>query len=134
MKKVILSVLLLSVLMLPMCVNAAVFPTFSFNLKDNTMLTFPSANIEMIYVDGILNVTTGADTQAIPVSDIKSMQFTSVSTNVVESVISDTEDVEIYTLTGIRLGHFSHLRQAQAQLPSGIYIANQSGTSVKVKF
>lgn len=134
MKNVVLSVLGLSAVVLPMCVNAAVFPSLSFNLKDNTQLSFPSAKIEMVYSDGMLNVTSEAGTQVIPVSNIKSMQFTSVSTNVAESVISDADDIEIYSLTGIRLGSFSHLSEAQAQLPSGIYIANQSGKSVKVKF
>jgi len=107
------------------------------------MLTTTTGSKTTLGVEGLqltisgtqLVATNAAGTRSFNLSQLASMQFTNTSTaTAIGAVESSAEQgVDIFTLGGTSLGHFSSVEECRAKLGRGIYVARQSGKTTKIQ-
>ncbi len=116
----------------PLSLFAADFPWLTFKLVDNTEMSVESEELSMTYQDGFLNLSSSKVDKSIPVSQIKSMMFTSTPTGVSDIKTADSQEGDYYNLSGIKVGRFLTVEEAKKSLPSGIYIVKSDSKTFKV--
>ncbi len=119
---------------LPMMMAAADYPWLTFLMADNTELSVASDNLEINYSDGNLQLTSATVDQSIPVNQIKSMRFTTLSSAIDEIADDFTSPADYFTLSGVCVGRFATLDEARSSLPAGIYIGKSESKTLKVIF
>ena len=84
-----------------------------------------------IVVDGLtMNIQEGVLTVSnregqnlsLPVSELSKFYFVSDLSSLTAITVTDGDEAYIYTLQGIRVGHFASVTDAQSSLNSGIYV------------
>lgn len=89
-------------------------------------------NLSISYENGDMIAISGSELVKIPLTSLKSMEFS--DTNAVGSVSSiDNSEVTAYSINGVCLGNFKSHSEALNGLPSGIYILkSMNGVTSKV--
>ncbi len=85
------------------------------------------------FVDGNLVAKNDAKEIVLPLARLKKFYFAGDPASV-DALSAETEvaDVVIYTLSGMRLGHYKNIAAAEALLPKGIYVMKSNSTSKKI--
>lgn len=126
--------LFVAALSLPAFSYAADFPWLTFLMSDNTELSVASDNLELSYTDGNLHLKSITVDQVLPVSQIKSMRFTSFSSGIDNIQAGQNAPAHYYTVSGIDVGRFESVDEARRTLPSGTYIGKSKHRTYKVIF
>lgn len=85
------------------------------------------------FVDGNLVAKNDAKEIVLPLAGLKKFYFAGDPASV-DALSAETEvaGVVIYTLSGMRLGHYKNIAAAEALLPKGIYVMKSDSTSKKI--
>lgn len=89
-------------------------------------------DLNITYVNGEMIASSGSELVKIPLTSLKSMEFSDASSvGVVSSV--DNSEVTAYSVNGVCLGTFASQTDALNGLPYGIYILkSKNGVTSKV--
>ena len=102
----------------------------AFQKTDNSIVAFASRDIQISFSDTSTSVKTAdGATYSFTTADLVKMSFSATdnSTDVINSLLFDgTEEIELFTTSGISVGKFSSIESASSSLPSGIYVAKSS--------
>ena len=102
----------------------------AFQKTDNSIMAFASRDIQISFSDASTSVKTAdGETYSFTTADLVKMSFSATdnSTNAINSLLFDgTEEIELFTTSGLSVGKFSSIESASSSLPRGIYIAKSS--------
>ena len=102
----------------------------AFQKTDNSIVAFASRDIQISFSDTSTSVKTAdGETYSFTTADLVKMSFcaTDNSTNAINSLLFDgTEEIELFTTSGVSVGKFSSIESASSSLPRGIYVAKSS--------
>ncbi|MBO7103186.1 MAG: hypothetical protein J6W02_05835 [Bacteroidaceae bacterium] len=105
----------------------------AFQKTDNSIVAFASRDIQISFSDTSTSVKTAdGETYSFTTADLEKMYFnaTDNSTNAINSLLFDgTEEIELFTTSGVSVGKYSSIESASNSLPRGIYIAKSSTQS-----
>ena len=80
-----------------------------------------------------LTVTNSEGTQAFTLTDLAAMQFSKDGeVTAIENVLDGEKAVDVYSVTGVRLGSYGSLYEAAGVLSTGAYVIKQGGKSQTV--
>ena len=130
MKKILL---MLTVVGCSLMAHAADYPYLVFtNTEDvNTILSI--SNMTLTVSGNQLIVTNAEGTESFVLTDLKSMQFSADgSVTALDNVINTEAEMEVYTLTGVRLGRFDNLEDARRQIGQGTYLISDGKNTQKI--
>ena len=89
-------------------------------------------DLNITYMDGEMIATSGSELVKIPLTSLKSMEFSDIN-SVGSMSVADNSNVTIYSVNGVCLGTFETHSDALNGLPSGIYILkSKNGVTSKV--
>ena len=112
------------------CAWADDYDYLAFQKTDNSIVAFASRDIQISFSDTSTSVKTAdGETYSFTTADLEKMYFSATdnSTNAINSLLFDgTEEIELFTTTGVSVGKFSSIESASSSLPRGIYIAKSS--------
>ncbi|MDE7377440.1 MAG: hypothetical protein K2N13_00575 [Paraprevotella sp.] len=126
--------LIVAFLILPLTSFASDFPWLTFLLSDNSELSVAADNLELNYNNGNLHLTSNTVDLEIPVSQIRSMRFTSLASNIGDINAMRPVPVELYTVAGTKVGRFTSIDEARKALPSDVYIGKSETKTYKIIF
>ena len=113
------------------------YPYLVLVSDDGTQTALSVEQLELTISDGQLVAANASGTQSFTLAQLKKMAF-SDEVNVVDAInqvktqVEDSGSADIYTVSGIHLGTFAHIGEAQATLPKGIYIVKQKDQTHKI--
>ena len=104
-----------------------------FTNTEGETTAIPVSGMEMA-IDGTnLRVTSVDGTVTFVLTELSSMQFSTDGTlSSLESVLRADKSVEIYTLTGAKVGVWSSLEAASSALSEGVYVVTDGKNSIKI--
>ncbi len=111
------------------------FGYLTFQTTDGTKVSMASTSLVITFENGNMIVSNGIENQTFALSDFSKMYFSdeAESSGIDETTLSeDNEAVEVFTLTGISLGSFDNLKQAQTTLQHGIYVVKSQRQTFKI--
>ena len=116
--------------LLPLSAWADDYDYLAFQKTDNSIVAFASRDIQISFSDTSTSVKTADGvTYSFTTADLVKMSFSATdnSTDAINSLLFDgTEEIELFTTSGISVGKFSSIESASSSLPSGIYVAKSS--------
>ena len=116
--------------LLPLSAWADDYDYLAFQKTDNSIVAFASRDIQISFSDTSTSVkTVDGATYSFTTADLEKMYFSATdnSTNAINSLLFDgTEEIELFTTTGVSVGKFSSIESASSSLPRGIYVAKSS--------
>lgn len=102
----------------------------AFETTDNSIVAFASKDIQISFSDTSTSVKTAdGETYSFTTADLVKMSFSATdnSTNAINTFLfNGTENIELFTTSGISVGKFSTIESASSSLPRGIYVAKSS--------
>ena len=110
-------------------------PYLTFQNTDETETSLAVENLTLIFSDGKLLATNAAGTQTFTLATLKKMYFSQTPTDIdrLEATGKQPEgELEVFSLTGARMGRFASMGEAAKQLGRGIYINKNMGTNAKI--
>lgn len=108
------------------------FSYLTFQNTDGTKLSVPVDGLEITYNDGQLTFVVDGKTTSLEVSDLNKMFFTNEPAGINGILANEDGQVDIYTLTGIAMGHYTTIDEARSVLPRGIYVAKSKNQNSKI--
>ena len=112
------------------------YPYLMFQTADGTTTAVASSNLTITFSDGKL-IATDANNgiQTFTLTDLSKMFFSATAdvTGIEETEAEeDDEAVEVFTTTGISLGKFENMKEAQSKLERGIYVMKSKSRTLKI--
>jgi len=104
----------------------------TFQNADGTVKSVSVSSLTLTFANGTLTAVNSNGTYAFTLTDLSKMYFTSDPTSIPGVIPSKEEAVEVYTLTGISLGKYSSLSEAQEQLEGGVYVVKSGDETFKM--
>lgn len=93
-------------------------------------IAMKAEGMKMTFSDGCLVAANGDETRSFALSDLSKFCFSNETTGVkTVSAGQGTEIVDVYTLSGQKLGRFPYGAGAVLPLPQGTYIVRSDGTA-----
>lgn len=124
-------------LLIAMCVigsaaaRAYDYPYLVFQTADGTATSVDVSDLTISVNGTELVVTNSSGTQTFTLSDLSKMYFS--ETSGIADISSDKNAmIEVYSLSGNRIGTFDDLVIARKQLEKGIYIVKTNGQTSKI--
>ena len=110
------------------------YPYLMFQTTDGTTTAVASSNLTITFSDGKLIATdANTGTQTFTLTDLSKMFFSTDATGIEETEAeTDNEAVEVFTTTGISLGKFENMKEAQSALERGIYVMKSKSRTLKI--
>ena len=115
--------------MLTVCMaQAADYPYLVFTNTGGTTTILSVENLTLSVSGSTLQVTNADGTNSFALTDLTNMQFSKDGSTVtaLENVLQADQAVEVFTVSGVRLGTYNSLAQAVKNLHSGAYIIKQN--------
>lgn len=132
MRKFILMILLVCAGM----VQAGEYAYLVFVNQQNDTTALSVADMTLRVQDNSLSVTNADGTVNFTLTDLQFMQFMTEDGQMamrLDNVLDANAPIDVYTILGVKVGHFSSLPEAAAVLSKGSYVITNGKTSVKVK-
>ena len=100
---------------------------------DSTKLSVE--NLSMSVNESSLSVSNAEGTVSFGLADLDYMQFMAAEgqTSALDNVLDADAPIDVYTVSGTKVGHYDHLLNAVVELGQGVYVisnGNQSQTIV----
>ena len=113
--------------------HAYEYPYLTFEQSDGTQTTVSVEQLVLTISGENLLITNNDGSQTLPLSELSRMFFaTSGTTAISDTPISANEEVEVYTVSGVHMGHFDNIAAARQSLPHGIYILKTQQSTQKI--
>lgn len=107
------------------------YPYLVFQTTDGNATSVEVSDLTISVNGTSLVVTNGDGTQTFTLSDLSKMYFS--QTAGIDDIRDDNgQAVEVFRLSGQRVGSFIDLRSARQQLEKGIYIVKSNGQTSKI--
>lgn len=107
------------------------YPYLVFQTTDGNATSVEVSDLTISVNGTSLVVTNGDGTQTFTLSDLSKMYFS--QTAGIDDIRDDNgQAVEVFRLSGQRVGSFIDLRSARQQLEKGIYIVKTNGQTSKI--
>ena len=132
MRKMILMVLLVCAGM----VQAGDYAYLVFVNQQNDTTALSVADMTLRVQDNSLSVTNADGTVSFTLTDLQFMQFMTEDGQMamrLDNVLDANAPIDVYTILGVKVGHFSSLPEAASVLGKGSYVITNGKNSVKVK-
>lgn len=110
----------------------AEYPFMNFTTVNGDVASLNSEDLQISVADGKLIAHNASQSLEIPLTDLDRFSFSSVCTGVSSIATDLSSGIEIYTLSGIRIGSFESEAAAESVLPKDIYISRTSGQTKKI--
>lgn len=104
------------------------YPYLIFETTGGTMTAVEVSSMTLTVNDG--KMTVGGHTFTL--TELSKMYFAESSTGIEAIRAAMSEEVEVYTLTGLKMGTFSSMSEASGQLKSGTYVIKTKGGNLKL--
>ena len=129
MRKFILMILLVCAGM----VQAGEYAYLVFVNQQNDTTALSVADMTLRVQDNSLSVTNADGTVNFTLTDLQFMTEDGQMAMRLDNVLDANAPIDVYTILGVKVGHFSSLPEAAAVLSKGSYVITNGKTSVKVK-
>ena len=132
MRKFILMILLVCAGM----VQAGEYAYLVFVNQQNDTTALSVTDMTLRVQDNSLSVTNADGTVSFTLTDLQFMQFMTEDGQMamrLDNVLDANAPIDVYTILGVKVGHFSSLLEAAGVLGKGSYVITNGKTSVKVK-
>lgn len=110
------------------------YPYLAFQSADGSVKTMSVTSLTLTFSNGVLMATNGEGSSTFNLASLSKMFFTTTPTSV-QAPAGETngdDGVEVFTLTGIRVGSYRSVGAAQEQLKSGVYVVKSTDESFKL--
>lgn len=119
------------------------YPYLTLQQSDGTLQSVSVESLVLTISDGKLLVTNTDGSQTFTLTALSQMHFSATdetgntddsgqATSIINAPTTLTAPVEVYTLSGISLGTFENIPQAQATLQRGIYVVKSGSQTLKI--
>ncbi|MGN0069836.1 MAG: hypothetical protein ACI4UC_05460 [Alloprevotella sp.] len=99
--------------------------------SDGSQMSFVADGLTITFADGQFKaVADGKETQ-LALSELQKMFFSESSTGI-ESIVQSDAAVELFTLSGVRIGRFSSAASLPSNLEKGVYVVKTNGKTSKI--
>ena len=132
MRKFILMILLVCAGM----VQAGEYAYLVFVNQQNDTTALSVTDMTLRVQDNSLSVTNADGTVSFTLTDLQFMQFMTEDGQMamrLDNVLDANAPIDVYTILGVKVGHYSSLLEAAGVLGKGSYVITNGKTSVKVK-
>lgn len=103
-----------------------------FELNDGTMEVIDVNNLVMTFNSDNMKVQSDEKSILLPVGELKSLYFTN-SSGIDDLNVALDGVVEVFALSGVKVGDFDSISEARTSLHRGVYIfKDNSGKTAKV--
>lgn len=109
------------------------YPYLMFQATDGTTTAVASSSLTITFADGDMTVTDGTTTQTLPLTSLSKMFFSADATGIEDTKTQASDEaIEVFTLTGISVGKYKNMQQAQNTLERGIYVVKSKNRTLKI--
>lgn len=112
--------------------HAEDYSFLTLRMADGSEKSFAVSGLTLTPSGSSLVAASGSDTQTYSLAALEKMYFSATATGVDGVGASEGAPVEVYSLSGMSVGTFESLNQAQSRLPKGVYIAKQGTRTTKM--
>ena len=111
--------------------QAADYPYLVFTNTGGTSTVMDVSNLTLAVSGSSLQVTNTDGTASFTLTDLANMQFSKDGSTVsaLENVIDAGAAVELFSMTGVSLGHFNTLLEAVSVTGVGAYVIKQGNNT-----
>ncbi|MBQ7210674.1 MAG: hypothetical protein IJS05_07270 [Paludibacteraceae bacterium] len=114
--------------------RATDYPYLVFTNTAGTTTLLSVSNMTLNAIGTTLDVSNADGTTSFTLTDLANMQFSKDGSTVtaLENVLDADKAVEVFSLSGMRLGSYENLMKAVTTLKSGVYVISDGKYSQKV--
>lgn len=114
--------------------QAADYPYLVFTNTAGSTTLLSVSNMTLNAIGTTLDVSNADGTTSFTLTDLANMQFSKDGSTVtaVENVLDADKAIEVFSLSGMRLGSYENLMKAVTTLKSGVYVISDGKNSQKV--
>ena len=125
------SLFILAVALCSIVAQAADYPYLVFTNTSGTTTMLSVSDMTLAVSGSSLQVTNADGTSSFTLTGLASMQFSKDGSTVsaIENVIDAGAAVELFSMTGISLGHFNTLLEAVSATGTGAYVIKQGANT-----
>lgn len=102
-----------------------------FTANDGKEQSFAVEDLTLTFSDGKLVASNGTTTLTFTLADLAKMYFSETTTDGIKTLNVD-DDVEVFTVSGIRMGQYASIADARRVLQQGVYIFKQGSKTNKI--
>lgn len=114
-----------------LAVQADNYPYLAFQTADGTVKAVSITSLTLTFSNGALTATNADGSYSFALADLGKMFFTTEPT-AVQPLPVEGDGVEVFSVTGLSLGRFGSLQEAEAQMPRGIYVVKTDRETIKL--
>ena len=127
-----------------MCMTAMIpkamaydYSYLSFETSDGSVISMDVSSLKITISGTTLTVTNNSANQSFVLTNLSNMHFSSTDETTDAAGItslddSDSQEVEVYSLSGFVMGTFDSLNSAKSNLPKGIYVIKNNDKTYKI--
>lgn len=111
------------------------YPYLTVHTAEGQTVALSVEQLELTIADGKLVAINKQGEQTFELGALDSMYFSAASGGGavgIASVNQNSTGVDAYSMSGIHMGHFSSLTEAQSQLRQGVYVMKLEGKTIKM--
>lgn len=109
------------------------YPYLVFQKTDGSIQSVSVEALTLTVEDGRIVVRNSEENTAFALTELSKMYFSSISTGITETDGDETSGiVDVYSVSGVKVGSFSSLEQARCSLGSGMYIIKTKTKTQKI--
>ena len=131
MKKVFMTTMLLTLMTATWAYD---YPYLMVETADGEVKILSVESLVLTFGDGKLTAVNAEGTQALVLTDLSKMYFSSPPSGIgtADTTSEERQAVDIYSVNGVKMGTFESVRQAQQELGNGIYIVKSKNKNYKI--
>lgn len=132
MKQLLISIIVVAAVAMP--AHAADYDYLVFQNADGSVSSFAVGSLKITFANGQLQLVNSETSQSFSLQDLAKMYFSNSVATSVEPLLpaSEQAEVEVFAASGVAMGRFDSLSQAQERLAPGVYVVKQSGKTFKI--
>lgn len=105
----------------------------TFQTSNGAEQSLAVSNLKITISDGKLVATNGTTSQTFSLSDLSKMYFSSTATGIKGTTVTATDtSVDVYSTSGVRMGTYTSLNVAKANLKPGVYVVKETNKTYKI--
>ena len=110
------------------------YPYMMFQTHDGTVQTLASASLTITFSNGNMVVSNGTESKVIALTDLSKMFFSKTTeiTGINDINTNGSQEVEVFTTGGVKLGKFESITSAKTSLKPGIYVIKNSQKTYRI--
>ncbi len=114
--------------------GADTYPYLSFETQDGTVRSVSVNSLTVTFSNGKLLADNGTDSYEIDAASLSRMYFSADNLTAISDVkgTDSLGKLEVYTLSGVRLGSFDSADALRNGVSAGVYIVKSNGKTLKV--